>query len=370
MPQPSTRKRRRRPRTPPEEEIEDCGTSGPEIAMTTTSESQDKRKRGERGRNKYPKGQWSVEGITPSGEPVDPPLVRTKFRNAIGALIRTEYAVDPTILDWFQVPEGLKGEMWAKLKQTFLLPQSKTTRENIRHYARKALGESFRRWKGELNRDFVKKGATYDEVKKKYGMVTEAQWNEFVRQKTTPEALALSQRQSELSQRNVHRPRLGPGGYLGKQEKWRRTRDALIAAGQPDPFEGLDECGYQWLLAREPEIIDGKLHFAKEATNVMCEKITNLSEAQRKGDFVANRDRDVLSTALGTREHGGRIRGVSSKLSIRDGFERDRATYRSHCRFKEDLQAAAEKVFMDKFQTYFNAVVHMQQASGTPFAPL
>ena len=72
-----------------------------------------------------------------------------------------------------------------------------------------------------MNRDFVKKGATYDEVKKKYGMVTEAQWNEFVRQKTTPKALALSQRQSELSQRNIHRHRLGPGGYLGKQEKWR-----------------------------------------------------------------------------------------------------------------------------------------------------
>ena len=153
--------------------------------------------------------------------------------------------MDPSIPDWFDVPEGVKTLMWVKLTTTFLMPQSETTRAKIRHYARKALGESFRRWKGDLNRDFVRKGATYLEVKQKYGNITEPQWNEFVRQKTTAEALALSQRNSELSQKNLHRPRLGPGGYLAKQEKWQRAREALIAAGQPNPFEGLDERGYQ-----------------------------------------------------------------------------------------------------------------------------
>jgi hypothetical protein len=62
--------------------------------------------------DRYPECQWRVEGMSLAGEPIDPPSVCTKFQNAIGALIRTEYVVDPSIPNWFEVPEGLKSEMW------------------------------------------------------------------------------------------------------------------------------------------------------------------------------------------------------------------------------------------------------------------
>ena len=56
------------------------------------------------------------------------------------------------------------------------------------------------------------------------------------------------------------------------------------------------------------------------------------------------RDKDVLSTALVTKEHGGRVRGVSSKLTFREGFQEDRSTYKRHDRCKEGMIQAAEKV--------------------------
>ena len=53
-----------------------------------------------------------------------------------------------------------------------------------------------------------------------YGDITLAQWEEFVWQKTTEEAIALSQKQTELAKSNIHKVHLGPGGYQRKVDQW------------------------------------------------------------------------------------------------------------------------------------------------------
>ena len=83
------------------------------------------------------------------------------------------------------------------------------------------LSETFRRWQGELNVRYVKKGLT---PFADFGDITPAQWEEFVRQKTTEQALALSQKQSDLAKSNVHKVHLGPGWYIGKLNQWHRER--------------------------------------------------------------------------------------------------------------------------------------------------
>jgi len=75
------------------------------------------------------------------------------------------------------------------------------------------LGETFRRWKSELNTRYVQKGRT---PFADYGDITPAQWEEFVRQKTTEEAITLSQKQTRLAKSNIHKVHLGPGGYQRK----------------------------------------------------------------------------------------------------------------------------------------------------------
>jgi hypothetical protein len=133
------------------------------------------------------------------------------------AIIRTKMVLDPAIPDWLTVPEGKKEAMWGLLRQTFILPRQ--TQKKIKHYAKKMLGETFRRWKSDLNTNYVQKGrepfADYEEI-------TRAQWEKFVQQKTSEEALALSQRNRELALSNIHRVHLGPSGYQRQAEKWRR----------------------------------------------------------------------------------------------------------------------------------------------------
>ena len=95
-----------------------------------------------------------------------------------------------------------------------------------------------------------------------------------------------------------------------------------------------------------------------------------LAELQKKGQFKANREKDVLSTAIGSKEHRGHVRGMSSKLSIKDGFEKDRTWYRSHGRYKEEIVAAAENAMEARFKDLFYATLAEQQQSGRLMFPV
>jgi hypothetical protein len=88
-----------------------------------------------------------------AGEPIDPLQVVAKFQNAIGAIIRKKMVLDPMIPNWPLFPEGRKEAMWQLLSRTFILPRG--TREQVKHYAMKMLGETFSRWKSELNTWYV-----------------------------------------------------------------------------------------------------------------------------------------------------------------------------------------------------------------------
>jgi hypothetical protein len=120
--------------------MEDNESLGPD-PTSATSDGQNKRKRGQRGRNQYPEGQWTIITISVAGEPIDPLQIVAKFWNAIGPLIRTKLDLDPTIPSWPLVPEGRKEAMWQLLSRTFILP--KGTREQVKRYALKMLGETF-----------------------------------------------------------------------------------------------------------------------------------------------------------------------------------------------------------------------------------
>jgi len=99
--------------------------------------------------------------------------------------------------------------------------------------------------------------------------------------------------------------------------------------------------------------VEGKSHFDKPETEAVVHKMYELTELQKEGNFSIKRDKDVLSTAIGTKEHGGRIRGVSSKLTFREGFEEDRSTYKRHDRYKEEMIQAVEKAAESKFKEIF-----------------
>ena len=63
---------------------------------------------------------------------------------------------------------------------------------------------------------------------------------------------------------------------------WWREREAAIAAGQPDPYEGLDDREWQWLEAMKPKIVEGKPKFDRPETEAVAERMLQLAELQKK----------------------------------------------------------------------------------------
>ena len=107
-------------------------------------------------------------------------------------------------------------------------------------------------------------------------------------QKTTPEALALSARNTELAKRNQHHQRLGPGGYYGKEEKFRKMEEEA-ATSRKFNLKGLKLCSRNWILGRSTEASDSSLKFDNPVTEEAVSKIPKYAEDMEKGSFKPSR---------------------------------------------------------------------------------
>jgi hypothetical protein len=74
------------------------------------------------------------------------------------------------------------------------------------------MGRLFHKWKFEMNTNYMKKGL----VPKYMVKIIEAQWKEFIQQKTDPKALAISNEFAEMSKKNIYPHHKGSSRYVGK----------------------------------------------------------------------------------------------------------------------------------------------------------
>jgi hypothetical protein len=77
------------------------------------------------------------------------------------------------------------------------------------------MGRLYRKWKSELNTNYVKKSL----MPKHMDKITEVQWKEFIQQKTNHKPLAISNEYSEMSKKNIYPHHMGSKGYIAKIPK-------------------------------------------------------------------------------------------------------------------------------------------------------
>jgi hypothetical protein len=82
----------------------------------------------------------------------------------------------------------------------------------------------------------VKKGL----VPKHMSKNTEAQWKEFVQQKTDPKALAISNEFAEILKKNIYPHHMGSSGYVGKIPKWKKKIEEAVSVGNPNPVDDIE----------------------------------------------------------------------------------------------------------------------------------
>jgi hypothetical protein len=83
-----------------------------------------------------------------------------------------------------------------------------------------------------------------------FGYITPNEWDTFIQQHTTPQAVALSNKMKELNVKNKFRHKLGPGGYKAAMPKWVKKLQELRYAGIPDPLEGCTVRTRNWIQGR------------------------------------------------------------------------------------------------------------------------
>jgi hypothetical protein len=274
-----------------------------------TETAQPKRKRGGiRKPNQYhDKACYVITEVRPDGQILEPYTYRAKFHNHIGFVVRDK--LNPAIRGWNLVPMRQKVDLWEKLKQNFRFPEG--THELVQENAFKIMGQSFRRWRSDLNKNFIQQKLTPFH---KYGNITPSQWEELMAEKTSEASLALSARNSEQAKKNQNYPRLGLGGYAGKQEVFRKMDTEAKAAGNTE-VPKLKPRLKQWIYARSVDSSGSSLKFAKPKTGEVVSKIPKLAEDKEKGAFNPSRERDELTIALENPEHTGRTRGLGKWAS-------------------------------------------------------
>jgi hypothetical protein len=163
-----------------------------------------------------------------------------------------------------------------------------------------------------------------------YGNIPLSVWEEFVDQKKTAEAVALSVQQKEKAMKAAENSYcLGSGGYATKMAKWRKEEEERRVAGLPAIFEGMDERRRNCILARVSAIpLEGNVSFPKPSTEQIYQMLEGLVEMQKNGLLVPNREKDMLTAAIGTPEHYGCVRGISSTLPWGKAFHEHRSSYK------------------------------------------
>ena len=95
-----------------------------------------------------------------------------------------------------------------------------------------------------------------------YNYVLPKVWEQFVRQKQTPEAKLKSEQFSELAKRNQHHHHLGMTGYAAKRPQWWAEERALVEARLPDQYVDYDVRSWDFLKGCKPKNLkEGKSKF-------------------------------------------------------------------------------------------------------------
>ncbi|RCV17391.1 LOW QUALITY PROTEIN: hypothetical protein SETIT_3G216200v2 [Setaria italica] len=245
------------------------------------------------------------------------------------------------ISNWKNVPTTTKDALWATLF-TFIEDQKKFAI----NFAEGLLGRCFKNWRSTLNKEYVQKDKN---ARNDFSRIPPEMWEEFIQQKNMPEAKALSE---ENTVKNTHH--LGARGYASKIAKWRREEEAQMRVGLPDLFEGLDECSKNWVLARISKVTpNDKVKFKHPTKDEIYARLEQLTEAQKKGRFKPNREKDHLTAAIGTAQHSGRVRRISSTLIWGKAFPNNQATYKKRNRYKKNLEEKMREIAKQELIEFF-----------------
>jgi hypothetical protein len=156
----------------------------------------------------------------------------------------------------------------------------------------------------------------------------------------------------------------GRNGYRGKRKEWEEEDAKLAAEGKQNPWDQFPRRSRPYLWARvgkrKKNTSEGSrgITFSNPAVVGVADRVKTLAAQGSDGSFSRVREDDILTAALETPEHRGRVRGMSSSLGWGKGFGEE---FTGMYRKKRNKRSDAHDGMADKT---FKSIVHALRVSG------
>nr|CAJ14990.1 OSJNBb0018A10.19 [Oryza sativa Japonica Group] len=295
--------------------------------------------RNPRSQNIWPTTVQVIREVDASGRPTAPRTVIGRWSNCCGLAARENFGI--LHKDIGKVTEAEKERAWTAMEKWFTFPAE--AKDRLKRKAFQKMGKAWKNWKSKLFTEFVNPPGNHTSFDE-YPQITEAVWEEFCSLKTTQEFRELSEAHRVLQQRNEHPHRLGTAGYIGKEAIWAQEDAAAAAANVPAPFSDIPEQrARNWARARGKVNPDGSVTFENKSDAIVYQELLGLVAEQASQSEVESapkrREDDILTKALGTKEHPGRTRGIGSDVPWKHGLPQYSSQYRKRKVSKEERDA-------------------------------
>lgn len=286
-------------------------TSGQTAACSAT------RPRKPRSQNKWPTDKVTCQGINADGTPTDKEGLK-RFRLLCGLIARQRVGIN---VKFENLDEAARQSLFDALLEYLDYPENLTPRQRKDAFraAMKSIAKLHRTFKTTLANKFALQNVTPFQV---HRHLEPNEWDLFVTSVHSEEFQAKSEEMKGLRRRITDNHRLGPEGYEGKKKgKWRKEDDAIAQTGSENPWTQFPGRSSSYLRARAaPTPPSGEITFSSEGTRRLADRVMELKEQASQGSYTGVREEDILSGALETPEHRGRVRGVSSSKGWKEGF--------------------------------------------------
>jgi hypothetical protein len=173
------------------------------------------------------------------GSPIEPEGVLSKWQNDCDVVVREKFKI---VWSWDDVTKEMQETLWGFIKEHYIFPSKQ---EKIGKNAMiKTISNTLQRFRHALNKYYVQTGLP---PLNRFGYIMPNEWDTFVQQHTTPQAVTLSKKIKELNVKNKFRHKVGPGWYKDAMPKWEKKDQELHDAGIPNPLEGCTVRTRNWI---------------------------------------------------------------------------------------------------------------------------
>jgi hypothetical protein len=160
----------------------------------------------------------------------------------------------------------------------------------------------------------------------KHAFFQQQDWDMFVQETNFPSFQQLSHEMKQKRALHNKPHKTGRKGYPSKMKEWEEDDAKFTAEGKQNPWDQFPRRSRPYLQARvgkkkkNTSEGSGGITFSNPAVVGVADRVKTLAAQGSDGSFSGSREDDMLTAALETPDHRGRVRGVSSSHGWGKGF--------------------------------------------------